>query len=133
MSDAVRCGIAPFEKQALGPTSVKLPDETVQQHASHAPAREYMAHIRRKFVDVLQSQGLAVSEAAIPRIAELYAVEKDARGLQPEERVRLHQSRSKSLPDDLEIWTTAQVAQIADDKITRLIELMPWRYAADAA
>ncbi|AUQ68964.1 IS66 family transposase [Phaeobacter inhibens] len=92
-----------------------------------------MAHIRRKFVDVLQSQGLAVSEAGIPRIAELYAVEKDARGLQPEERVRLHQSRSKSLPDDLEIWTTAQVAQIADDKITRLIELMPWRYAADAA
>nr|WP_260074825.1 hypothetical protein [Phaeobacter inhibens] len=40
---------------------------------------------------------------------------------------------SKSLPDDLAIWTTAQVAQIADDKITRLIELMPWRYAADAA
>ncbi|MDO6756804.1 transposase [Phaeobacter inhibens] len=74
-----------------------------------------MAHIRRKFVDVLQSQGLAVSEAAIPRIAELYAVEKDARCLQPEERVRLHQSRSKSLPDDLEIWTTAQVAQIASD------------------
>lgn len=39
-----------------------------------------MAHIRRKFVDVFQSQGLQVAEDAIRRIAELYAVEKDARG-----------------------------------------------------
>jgi hypothetical protein len=40
-----------------------------------------MAHIRRKFVDVQQSQGSAIAEEAIRRIAELYAVEKEARGL----------------------------------------------------
>jgi transposase len=35
-----------------------------------------MAHIRRKFVDVQQSQGSAIAEEAIKRIAELYGIEK---------------------------------------------------------
>ncbi|WP_332844189.1 IS66 family transposase [Phaeobacter inhibens] len=65
-----------------------------------------MAHIRRKFVDVLKSQRLAVSEAAIRRIAELYAVEKDARGLQPEGRVRLHQARQSLCPM---IWKSGRL------------------------
>ena len=38
-----------------------------------------MAHIRRKFVDVQQSQGSAIAEEAIKRIAKLYAVEKEVR------------------------------------------------------
>lgn len=71
-----------------------------------------MAHIRRKFVDVFQSQGLAVAEQAIRRIAELYAVEKDARGLPPQERVQLRQSRSKPLLDELEAWLAAQLTRI---------------------
>ena len=71
-----------------------------------------MAHIRRKFVDVFQSQGLAVAEEAIRRIAELYAVEKDARGLPPQERVQQRQSRSKPLLDGLGDWLTAQLARI---------------------
>ena len=43
-----------------------------------------LAHIRRKFVDVFQSQGSVIAEEAIKRIAELYAIEKEARGLPPE-------------------------------------------------
>ena len=35
-----------------------------------------MAHIRRKFVDVHQSQGSAIAAEAIKRIAQLYGVEK---------------------------------------------------------
>ena len=37
-----------------------------------------MAHIRRKFVDIYRSQGSAVAEEAIARIAKLFAVEKEA-------------------------------------------------------
>ena len=33
-----------------------------------------MAHVRRKFVDVLTSRGNAIAEEAIHRIAELYTL-----------------------------------------------------------
>jgi len=39
-----------------------------------------MAHVRRKFVDVHRAQGSAIADEAIRRIAQLYAVEKEARG-----------------------------------------------------
>jgi len=45
-----------------------------------------MAHIRRKFVDVQQSQGSAIAEEAIRHIAALYAIEKEGRGLAATER-----------------------------------------------
>ena len=46
-----------------------------------------MAHIRRKFVDLFQSQTSGIAEEAIRRIAGLYGVEKRARDQVPEERV----------------------------------------------
>jgi len=36
-----------------------------------------MAHVRRKFVDIHRSQGSAIADEAIRRIAQLYAVEKE--------------------------------------------------------
>ena len=72
-----------------------------------------MAHIRRKFVDVYQSEASVIAEEAIRRIAALYAVEKDARGLTPEARVRLRQDRAKPVLDNLEIWLGAQLRRIS--------------------
>ena len=72
-----------------------------------------MAHVRRKFVDVFASQGSAIAEEAIRRIAELYAVEKEARGKPPNERVSLRQSKSKPVFDDLEEWLHAQLPRIS--------------------
>ena len=72
-----------------------------------------MAHVRRKFVDVHASQGSAIAEEAIHRIAELYAVEKQARGKAPDQRVALRQARSKPLFDDLEAWLHAQLPKIS--------------------
>jgi transposase len=72
-----------------------------------------MAHIRRKFVDVFQSEGSVIAEEAIRRIAALYAVEKGARGLTPEERVRLRQDRARPILDDLEAWLGAQLPKIS--------------------
>jgi len=43
-----------------------------------------MAHVRRKFVDIHRSQGSPIAEEAIGRIAQLYAVEKEARGSPPD-------------------------------------------------
>ena len=94
-----------------------------------------LAHIRRKFVDVFHSQGLEVAEEAIRRIAGLYAVEKEARGLTPEERVRLRQQRAKPILDDLETWLAAQLTRIPGKSelakairyaLTRLKKLRPY-------
>lgn len=72
-----------------------------------------MAHVRRKFVDVFASQGSSIAKEAIERIAELYAVEKDARGKPPEERVALRQAKAKPIFDDLEEWLHAQLPKIS--------------------
>jgi transposase len=72
-----------------------------------------MAHVRRKFVDVFASQGSAIAEEAIRRIAELYALEKEARGKPPDERVALRQSRAKPIFHDLEDWLHAQLPRIS--------------------
>jgi transposase len=72
-----------------------------------------MAHVRRKFVDVHAAQGSAIAEEAIRRIAQLYAVEKEARGKSPEERVALRQELAKPLFDDLEAWLHAQLPKIS--------------------
>jgi transposase len=72
-----------------------------------------MAHIRRKFVDVQQSQGSAIAEEAIKRIAMLYAVEKESRGLSPEDRVVLRNAKAKPVFDELETWLHAQLPKIS--------------------
>ena len=72
-----------------------------------------MAHIRRKFVDVHQSQGSAIAEEAIKRIAALYAVEKKARGSPPEQRAAMRQQSAKPIFDDLEAWLRAQLPKIS--------------------
>jgi transposase len=72
-----------------------------------------MAHIRRKFVDVFQSEGSVIAGEAVTRIAGLYAVEKDGRGRPPDERAKLRQDRAKPILDDLETWLQAQLPRIS--------------------
>ena len=71
-----------------------------------------MAHVIRKFVDVFASQGDAIAEEAIRRIAERYAVEKEVRGKSPEARVALRQAREPFL-NYLEAWLQAQLPKIS--------------------
>jgi transposase len=72
-----------------------------------------MAHVRRKFVDIHQSQGGAIAEEAIKRIAALYAVEQRARGKSSDERAALRQEFAQPLFDDLESWLKAQLPKVS--------------------
>lgn len=72
-----------------------------------------LAHVRRKFVDIFAAQGSSIAQDAIRRIAELYAVEKEARGKPSEERVIIRQERAKPIFDDLEVWLHAQLPKIS--------------------
>jgi len=94
-----------------------------------------MAHVRRKFVDVQQSQGSAIAEEAIRRIAQLYAVEKEVRGKPPDERARIRQTKARPILGELEVWLPAQLTRISGKTplagairyaITRIKRLRPY-------
>jgi len=72
-----------------------------------------MAHVRRKFVDIHRSQASPIAEEAIQRIAQLYAVEKEARGSPPERRAALRQAQAAPVFDELEAWLAPQLARIS--------------------
>ena len=72
-----------------------------------------MAHVRRKFVDVFSSQGSAIAQQAILRIAALYAIEKEIRGMAPEDRAAIRKARAKPIFDELEEWLHAQLPNIS--------------------
>ena len=94
-----------------------------------------MAHIRRKFVDVFRAEGSAIAEEAIKRIAKLYAVEKEARGQPPVDRVQLRQEKARPVFEALEIWLAEQLRKISGKSelakviryaLTRMKKLRPY-------
>jgi len=62
------------------------------------------AHVRRKFYDLHVAHKSPVAQEALWRIGELYAVEKDIRGRQPEERRQVRNERSRPLLASLRRW-----------------------------
>jgi transposase/uncharacterized protein (DUF1810 family) len=72
-----------------------------------------MVHVRRKFVDIFEREGSAIAKEAIERIADLYGVEKEARGKIPEARAALRQTKAAPIFDDLEVWLQAQLPKIS--------------------
>jgi hypothetical protein len=63
-----------------------------------------MAHTRRKLFDIAKGPGSPIAKEAVERIAKLYAVEKEARGKDPETRVALRKEKAEPIFDDLEDW-----------------------------
>ena len=69
-------------------------------------------HVRRPFYE-LAAAGLApIASEALERIAALYAIEKDIRGLSADERRAVRQDKSRQIIDDLEPWLRAKPALI---------------------
>src|SRR5690606_15281215 len=94
-----------------------------------------MAHVRRKFVDVHRAQGSAIADEAIQRIAQLYAIEKEARGSPPDRRVEIRQAKAKPIFDVLEAWLHGQLPTISGKSplagairyaLTRMKRLRPY-------
>ena len=78
-----------------------------------APAFFVAALVRRKFVNIHRAQGSTIANEAIRRIAQLYAVEKEARGPPPDRRIDIRQAKAKLIFDDLEAWLHAQLPSIS--------------------
>lgn len=61
-----------------------------------------MPHVRRKFVDIHGPRARsAISDGAIRRIAQLYAVEKEARGSPPDRRIDIRQAKVAPIFDEV--------------------------------
>ncbi|EAA6844904.1 IS66 family transposase [Salmonella enterica subsp. enterica] len=70
-----------------------------------------MAHARRGINDVWEpARTSATAKEALSRIGELYAIEKEIRGLPEAERLRVRQNRSKPLLLELYGWMEEKVA-----------------------
>jgi transposase len=63
-----------------------------------------MAHIRRKFYDLMEAHGSPLATEAIERIAPLYAIEKEIRGRSPDERRRVRNARARPLVESMHLW-----------------------------
>ncbi len=94
-----------------------------------------MAHVRRKFVDVHKAQGSAIADEAIRRIAELYAVEKAARGLSPDKRAEIRRAEARPIFQSLEARLNAQLTDISGKSplasairyaLTRMARMRPY-------
>lgn len=64
-------------------------------------------------MDVRRAQGSAISDEAIKRIAQLSALDKEARGSPPDVRGGVRQAQAKPIFDDLEVWLRSQLPGIS--------------------
>lgn len=71
------------------------------------------AHIRRKFFDIAKATGSDVATQAVARIAALYAVEAEARGQSPDQRVELRRAKARPVFDDLIKWLQSELPKIS--------------------
>jgi len=71
------------------------------------------AHVRRKFYDLHVAHKSPVAQEALRRIGELYDVERDIRGWQPEERRYVRNERSRPLLESLKQWLEETLVKLS--------------------
>jgi transposase len=72
-----------------------------------------MAHIRREFFDEAQSNGTSTAIEVLTRIAQLYAVEAEARSKPPDERAAIRQAKARPVFEDLARWLQSALLKIS--------------------
>ena len=72
-----------------------------------------LAHVRRKFFDIHNGNASPLALAALNRIGALYAIEEEARGLPPDVRRTIRQSRAGPLLDELKAWMEASLRRVS--------------------
>jgi transposase len=60
------------------------------------------SHVRRPFFELVAGGPAPIASEALERIGQLYAVEKDIRGCNAEERRLVRREKSRPIVDDLE-------------------------------
>ena len=71
------------------------------------------AHARRKLVEITRNGPAPIAEDGVKRIGELYRIEAELRGLDPETRRAQRQARSAPLVANMETWLSLHRARVA--------------------
>jgi transposase len=69
--------------------------------------------VRRKFYDLHLAHNSPVAQEALRRIGELYAIEENLHGRQPEERRRVRNERSRPLLGSLKQWSEETLVKLS--------------------
>src|SRR5665213_1360166 len=72
-----------------------------------------MAHIRRKFYDLMEAQRSPIATEAVQRIAQLYAIEKEIRGRPPDQRQAVRNARARPLLQSMHTWLLASLSRLS--------------------
>ena len=70
------------------------------------------AHCRRQFFDIAKAGPAPIAREALQRIAKLYDIEAEIRGLSAADRRAARQLRAKPLLDAMKLWLEARAAEL---------------------
>jgi transposase len=87
------------------------------------------AHARRKFHDVWVANQSPMAQEALARIAQLYAIERQAKELSAEQRRLLRQSQAIPILNELHVWLI-QCRTVASTAIAKAIDYTLKRWVA---
>lgn len=87
------------------------------------------AHARRKFHDLHAANGSPTAREAIERIAQLYAIERQAAELDDQARQKLRQTHAVPILNDLHAWLTS-IATVGGTALQKAINYTLKRWAA---
>lgn len=76
------------------------------------------AHARRKYFELARLNKAPIAIEAVQRIDALFAIERDIKGMKPDQRVAVRTERSKPLVVELEAWLRAQRAKLSSKSDT---------------
>ena len=77
-----------------------------------------MAHIRRKFFDLMDAYQSPIAIEAVERIAKFYQIEKEIRSRPPEERRLARDTRARPLLQSMRAWLEASLQQLTPESET---------------
>jgi transposase len=72
-----------------------------------------MAHIRRRFYDLMQAHQSPIAAEAVQRIAALYHIEKEIRGRLPDQRREVRNARARPLLESMRQWLEESLVRLA--------------------
>ena len=71
-----------------------------------------MAHIRRKFFDVMEATQSAIATEAVERIAPLYKIEEEIRGRSPDERRAVRNAKARPQLESMREWLDTSLSKL---------------------
>lgn len=90
-----------------------------------------MAHARRYFVDLVKTDKSTIAAAAVGFIGQLYGIEREIKGLSPEQRLQERRRRALPITQTLHSWLIAQRTKVVDGGATaKAIDYSLKRWAA---